>query len=99
MRGYFLDMYLALSEMMRVCRPGAKIVLVVGNVRYRGHPIMVDELTAEVGEQAGPTCREIRVVRWRGNSAQQMGRYGRTASRESLVLFENRDPRAGPRRC
>ncbi len=89
LRGYFLDMYLCLREIRRVCRVGARIALVVGNVRYRGHPIMVDELTAEVGEQAGLSCREIRVARWRGNSAQQMGRFGRTASRESLVVFEN----------
>ena len=33
-------------------------------------------------------CEEIRVVRRRGNSAQQMGKYGRMASRESVVIFE-----------
>ena len=60
---------------------------VVGNVRYDALPILVDEFTAEMGERAGLTCREIRAVRWRGNSAQQMGKYGRTESRESLVMF------------
>ena len=88
LRGYFLDMFLCLKEVARVCRTGAKVALVVGNAQYDGKAILVDELTAEVGEQAGLNCKEIRAVRWRGNSAQQMGRYGRTASRESVVIFE-----------
>ena len=86
--GYFEDMFLVLREMHRVCRTGAKIALVLGNVRYDGTCVAVDDLTAAVGEQAGLVCREIRTVRWRGNSAQQMGRYGRSASRESIVVFQ-----------
>ena len=90
LRGYFLDMYLCLREITRVCRRNAKIALVLGNARYGGKAILVDEFTAELGERAGLTCQEIRAVRWRGNSAQQMGKYGRLASRESVVLFEKR---------
>ena len=86
--GYFLDMYLCLCEVARVCRKSAKAAFVVGNAQYDGTAILVDELTAEIGEQAGLTCKEIRAVRWRGNSAQQMGKYGRTAARESIVMFE-----------
>ena len=88
LEGYFLDMYLCLCEVARVCRKGAKAAFVVGNAQYDGKAILVDEFTAEVGEQAGLTCEEIRVVRRRGNSAQQMGKYGRVASRESVVIFE-----------
>ena len=92
LRGYFLDMYLCLREIRRVTRKGGKIALVVGNARYGGKSLLVDEFTAELGERAGLACREIRAVRWRGNSAQQMGRYGRVASRESVVLFEKQRP-------
>ena len=92
LRGYFLDMYLCLREIRRVIRKGGKIALVVGNARYGGKSLLVDEFTAELGERAGLACREIRAVRWRGNSAQQMGRYGRVASRESVVLFEKQRP-------
>lgn len=88
LHGYFMDMYLCLREMKRVCREGARLGLVVGNVQYNGEPVMVDEFTAELGERIGFACREIRAVRWRGNSAQQMGKYGRRGSRESVVLFE-----------
>lgn len=90
LRGYFLDMYLCIRELVRVCRCGARIAVVVGNARYAGAPILVDEYTAEVGERTGLTCQEIRAVRWRGNSAQQMGKYGRVASRESIVMFQKR---------
>ncbi len=88
LRGYFLDMHLCLREIRRVCRRGAKIALVVGNARYDGRPIVVDEFVAELGESTGLACLEVRTVRWRGNSAQQMGRYGRRASRESVVMFK-----------
>ena len=88
LNGYFLDMYLCLCEVGRVCRRGARAAFVVGNAQYDGRPIFVDEFTAEIGEQAGLICTEIRAIRWRGNSAQQMGKYGRTPARESVVLFE-----------
>lgn len=88
LEGYFLDMYLCLSEVIRVCRKGAKVALVIGNAQYDGNPLLVDEFTAEIGEQTGLVCTEIRTVRWRGNSAQQMGRYGRVPARESVVIFE-----------
>ena len=90
LRGYFLDMYLSLREVARVCRRDAKIAFVLGNARYGGKAILVDEFTAELGERAGLAWREIRAVRWRGNSAQQMGKYGRVASRESVVIFDRR---------
>lgn len=84
---YFLDMYLSLREVERVCKPGARIAFVVGNAQYSGVRIEVDKLTAEVGEHAGLKCEKLVVARYRGNSAQQMGRFGRRLSRESVVVF------------
>ena len=85
--GYFLDLHLCLREIGRVLRPGSPAALLVGNTQYEGHTVLVDELTAEIGEDVGLVCTEIRALRLRGNSAQQMGRYGRRPSRESIVLF------------
>jgi hypothetical protein len=85
--GYFLDLYLVLREVRRVCKRKARVAFVVGNAQYRGVPIAVDELTAEIGEQAGLKCEKMLVARYRGNSAQQMGKYGRRPSRESVVVF------------
>ena len=89
LEGYFADMFSALRELKRVCTTDAMVALVVGNVQYRGVPIMVDELTAEVGEQAGLRCRELLVARFRGNSAQQMKLLGKNPSRETVVVFSN----------
>lgn len=86
--GYFLDMYLVLQEVCRVCKRKARVAFVVGNAQYRGLAIPVDELTAELGEQVGLKCDKLLVARYRGNSAQQMGKYGRKPSRESVVLFQ-----------
>ncbi|MDE0217844.1 MAG: hypothetical protein OXJ90_01140 [Spirochaetaceae bacterium] len=92
LQGYCLDMYLCLREMERLCRVGARAGVVVGNARYEGNAFLVDEYTAELGERAGLSCQEIRTVRWRGNSAQQMGKFGRLGSRESVVLFVKTAP-------
>jgi len=85
--GYFLDLYLVLREVRRVCKRGARVAFVVGNAQYRGVPLPVDDLTAELGEQAGLKCEKLLVARYRGNSAQQMGKYGRNPSRETVVVF------------
>jgi hypothetical protein len=86
--GYFLDMYLCLKEVRRICKKNARIGFVVGNAQYYGHPVLSDELTAELGEQAGLTCVSLVVARIRGNSAQQMAKYGRIPSRETVVIFK-----------
>jgi DNA modification methylase len=88
LEGYFLDMYLCLREVRRVCKSKAMIALVLGNARYSGRTIPVDKLTAEIGEQAGLKCKKLVIVRYRGNSAQQMGKFGRQSSRETIVIFE-----------
>lgn len=87
LEGYFLDLYLVLRDSRRVCKSDAKIALVVGNAQYSGVPVPVDELTAEIGEQAGLECEKLIVARYRGNSAQQMKEYGRRPSRETVVVF------------
>jgi len=87
--GYFLDMYLCLREVARVCKHRGRVALVVGNAQYCGVPVLVDELTAEIGERVGLCCQKLIAVRYRGNSAQQMGRHGRNPSRESVVVFDH----------
>ena len=90
LRGYFEDLYLSLSEVARTLRPGGRAAYVVGNVRHVGVMIPVDEITAELAGRAGLEFEEAWVLRERGNAAQQMGRYGRRPSRESVILLSKR---------
>lgn len=86
--GYFEDMYLSLKEMHAVLKVGKNIGLVVSNARFAGVMFPVDELLAEIGEQIGLTTRKIYILRYRGNSSQQMLRYKREPTRESLIVWE-----------
>lgn len=86
--GYFEDMYLSLKEMLTVLKPGGHIGLVVSNVRFAGVMIPVDELLAEIGGQVGLKTKSIYVLRYRGNSSQQMLRHKRQPARESLIVWE-----------
>ena len=87
LKGYFEDIYLSLLEVRRILRPGGRVAYVLGNVRHAGVMVPVDEITAELCLQAGLTFDAAWVMRLRGNSAQQMGQYGREPARETIVLM------------
>lgn len=86
LRGYFEDLYLSTKVAYSSFKRGARAAYIVGNVRYGGVTIPVDDILAEVGRQAGFSHYRTWVIRLRGNSAQQMGCYGREQSRESVVF-------------
>lgn len=86
-KGYFEDMNLVLKELYKVCRPGARIALVVGNVRFEGELIPVDLVLSELASDAGFRIDKVIITRYKGNSSQQMGKYGRVPVRESVVLW------------
>ncbi len=88
--GYFEDLFWVLRGARQILNPGARLALVVGNARYGGQILPADELMVEIGEQAGYRFEGAWVIRLRGNSAQQMGRYGRLPSRESVVFLKAR---------
>ena len=85
--GYFEDIFLSLQEAARILRPGGHLAYVVGNVRHGGVPIPVDEAISEIACTVGLAFDAAWVLRLRGNSAQQMGRFGREPSRESVVML------------
>lgn len=87
-KGYFEDFYLVLKELFRVSKKRAKLAFVVGNSRYGGEVIPVDEILGEIGEKVGFKLQEILIARYRGNSPQQMGRFKKIPSRESIVIWE-----------
>jgi DNA modification methylase len=87
LQGYSEDIFITLTEAFRILRPGGKAALVVGNVRHAGVMIPIDEIVGTLAEQVGFQVESTWVARMRGNSAQQMGEFGREASRESVVLL------------
>ena len=86
-KGYFEDMNLVFRQLARVCRPDAKVALVVANARFHGELIPVDLILSELAGDAGFQTEKIYVTRYKGNSSQQMGRFGRVAVRESVALW------------
>jgi hypothetical protein len=86
-RGYFEDLHLTLAASKQLVKRGGHLAFVVGNVQHLGVQVPVDSLLANLGEEVGLRWKDTWVIRLRGNSAQQMGRYGRTPSRESIVIL------------
>jgi hypothetical protein len=86
--GYFIDMEIAIQQMGEYMADKAKIVLVVDNVRFEGEVIPVDLILSDFAGNNGFETKEILVSRYKGNSSQQMGRYGRVPVRESILLWE-----------
>jgi len=86
-RGYFEDLHCTLKGLCPLVRENGYVVFVLGNVRFSGIIVPVDEIVAEIGEQVGLRWQKTVVARLRGNSAQQMGRFGRELSRESVIIW------------
>lgn len=87
--GYFLELAFLFSELYRICKPGAKVAFVNDNVRYAGEVIPVDYLCTNIAEQLGFKPVKIYTLRQKkGNSSQQMAKYGRVAIRKSITIWE-----------
>ncbi|MDW8290986.1 MAG: hypothetical protein RMM06_09690 [Armatimonadota bacterium] len=85
--GYFVDMHQAIHQWAQILAPGAKVALVVDNVRFDGLMLPVDLILSEMAEEAGFEVDAVLVARYKGNSSQQMGKYGRLPVRESVVVW------------
>lgn len=86
---YFAELTFIFAELHRVCHKDAHIAFVNDNVRYAGEIIPVDVLTANLAEQVGFEPIKVYVLpQWKGNSSQQMGRFGREALRKSITIWK-----------
>lgn len=89
--GYFFEMAIVIAEMGRIIMPGGTVFMVNDNVQYHGEEVPVDLILSDFAEQSGFDCRAIWVLaRGKGNSSQQMGRYGRKEIRKCLYKWERR---------
>lgn len=84
---YFVDMDKCIQQWGRVLATGGRVAMVVDNVRFQGELVPVDLVLSEIAERHGFVVEDIIVARFKGNSSQQMGRYGRVPVRESVVIW------------
>jgi site-specific DNA-methyltransferase (cytosine-N4-specific) len=88
-RGYFTELAFIIFELYRVCATGAQVAIVNDNVRYGGEIIPVDLLLMDIAASFGFKPTKIYVLPQRkGNSSQQMGRFGREALRKSILVWQ-----------
>lgn len=90
--GYFTELGFLFAELYRVCKPGACLAFVNDNVRYAGEVIPVDYLTTDLAKDLGFTPIKIYTLKQqKGNSSQQMAKYGRVALRKSITIWQKKE--------
>lgn len=86
--GYFIEMGFVFAEILRTAKPGASIAFVNDNVRYGGEVIPVDLITTSIAEDLGFQADTVHVlVQRKGNSSQQMGKFGRAELRKCITIW------------
>ena len=86
--GYFTELAFIYAELYRVCKPGAMVAFVNDNVRYGGEVIPVDFLSCSFAEQFGFKTKQIYTLKQqKGNSSQQMAKFGRVALRKGITVW------------
>lgn len=87
--GYFSELAFIYAELFRLCKKHAKVAFVNDNVRYGGEVIPVDFISTELAEQIGfKPVKVISLKQQKGNSSQQMKKFGRVALRKSITIWE-----------
>ena len=82
---YFTEMAVVIRELARLVAPGGHVFMVNDNVRYHGEETPVDLILSDFAEQLGFRCKTIWALpRGKGNSSQQMGRFGRQEIRKCV---------------
>ena len=90
--GYFLEMAVVIAELGRLVRPDGTVIMVNDNVQYHGEEVPVDLILSDYAEQSGFTCTDIWALpRGKGNSSQQMGRFGRRELRKCVYRWVRED--------
>lgn len=88
LEGYFFEMAVVIAELGRTVRPGGMVIMVNDNVQYHGEEVPVDFILSDFAEQSGFTCTNIWTLpRGKGNSSQQMARFGRREIRKCVYKW------------
>ena len=86
---YFTEMAVVICELARVLTRHGQVFMVNDNVRYHGEEVPVDLILSEIAEEFGFKCKAIWALpRGKGNSSQQMGKFGRLEIRKCVYHWE-----------
>lgn len=89
---YFFEMAVVVAELGRIVRPGGSVIMVNDNVQYHGEELPVDFILSDFAERAGFRCQSIwKLARGKGNSSQQMARFGRRELRKCVYQWIRAD--------
>lgn len=92
LENYCTEMAVVIRELGRVVRLGGHVFMVNDNVRYHGEEAPVDLILSDFAEQSGFRCAAIWTLqRGKGNSSQQMGRFGRREIRKCVYHWVRTD--------
>ena len=83
---YFLDMFQAIEEMYRVCRPRARVAVVVGNGCFPSGVVDSDLILSKIAESVGFRAKRIVVLNKRWWTKKRTKKGG--IMRESLLVWE-----------
>jgi len=89
-KGYFEDMNQVIENMASNMETGAFAALVVANARFEGEMVPTDLILCELAERHGLKTESIWITRYKGNSSQQMAKYGRIPVRESIIFWSKK---------
>ncbi len=83
---YFHDMNLAIEELFRVCKPGSRVALVVGDGLVGEQVVNSSEILCELAQRAGFKVNEVVIMSKRIATTPSRHRVGEM--KESLLLWE-----------
>lgn len=86
-KGYFEDMNLVIKQLATYLRPKGIVALVVANARFEGEMVPTDLILSELAELNGLQTEKIWITRFKGNSSQQMARFGKIPVRETIAFW------------
>ena len=85
---YVFEMAVVIAELGRVVRPDGVVIMVNDNVQYHGEELPVDFILSDFAERVGFVCTNIwKLARGKGNSSQQMSRFGRRELRKCVYRW------------
>ncbi len=84
-RAYFLDMKRVFDELYRVCRPGSRIAMIVGDGCFPTGVVRSTKLLPELAEQAGLEAKKTYVLNRRTCTRERVIKLGKMD--ESLLIM------------